>query len=349
MLKKSVLWPAFGNHDGGYFGYSANSNTQTGVFYDIFSLPTDAEAGGLASRTEAYYSFDYANIHFICLNSHDIDRSATGEMCSWLQDDLSATAQEWVIAYWHHPAYTKGSHDSDTERKLIEMRENILPILEKGGTDLVFYGHSHAYERSYLIDGHYGNSSHLLDEMILDSGDGRHDGSGAYIKPSSHLSPHEGTVYFTAGSSGKVSGGSLNHPVMYISQNKLGSIILDIEGYRADITFIDNNEDSLDYLTLIKGPPKWSHIPDTSFYADSNLNMNLNDFVYDDGDLDSTLSISIEGGDKIINYLDALSHIVSFSTVPDTSGFTESFIVTATDPWGAKDVATFSVSVFRKH
>ena len=48
MLKKSVLWPAFGNHDAGYFGYSANSNTQTRVFYDIFSLPTDAEAGGLA-------------------------------------------------------------------------------------------------------------------------------------------------------------------------------------------------------------------------------------------------------------------------------------------------------------
>ena len=77
--------------------------------------------------------------------------------------------------------------------------------------------------------------------------------------------------------------------------------------------------------------------------------INLNDYVYDDGDLDSTLSISIDGGDQIINYLDALSHIVSFSTEPDTSGFTESFIVTATDPWGATDVATFSVSVFRKH
>ena len=345
MLRKSVLWPAFGNHD----GHSANSITQTGVFYDIFTLPTNAEAGGLASSTEAYYSFDYANIHFICLNSHDIDRSVTAEMCPWLQGDLAETNQEWVIAYWHHPAYTKGSHDSDTERKLIEMRENILPILEEGGTDLVFYGHSHAYERSYLIDGHYGNSSHLLDEMILDSGDGRKDGNGAYIKPSSHSSPNEGTVYITAGSSGQVSGGSLDHPVMYISHKELGSVILDIEGSRADITFIDNNGDSLDYLTLIKGPPKWSHIPDTSFYADSNLNMNLNDFVYDDGDLDSTLSISIDGGDQIINYLDALSHIVSFSTEPDTSGFTESFIVTATDPWGATDVATFSVSVFRKH
>ena len=72
-----------------------------------------------------------------------------------------------------------------------------------------------------------------------------------------------------------------------------------------DITFIDNNGDSLDYLTLIKDPPKWSHIPDTSFYENSYLYMNLNDFVYDDGAPDFSLSISIEGGSQIINYLDS--------------------------------------------
>ena len=93
MLKKSVLWPAFGNHD----GYSANSDNQTGVFYDIFTLPANAEAGGSASGTEAYYSFDYANIHFICLNSHDIDRSVTGKMCSWLQNDLVVVQKRVLV------------------------------------------------------------------------------------------------------------------------------------------------------------------------------------------------------------------------------------------------------------
>jgi hypothetical protein len=29
-----------------------------------------------------------------------------------------------------------------------------LPILEQAGVDLVLTGHSHAYERSFLIDGH---------------------------------------------------------------------------------------------------------------------------------------------------------------------------------------------------
>ena len=45
MLKKSVLWPTFGNHE----APSSYSNTQTGVFYDIFTLPSNAEAGGYPS------------------------------------------------------------------------------------------------------------------------------------------------------------------------------------------------------------------------------------------------------------------------------------------------------------
>ncbi len=64
-------------------------------------------------------------------------------MCNWLRADLAATAQEWIIAYWHHPPYTKGSHDSDAEGDLVEVRENIVPILEDFGVDLVLCGHSH--------------------------------------------------------------------------------------------------------------------------------------------------------------------------------------------------------------
>ena len=63
LLRRVPLWPTLGNHD----GHTADSATQSGPYYDIFTLPADAEAGGLRSGTEAYYSFDYANIHFISL------------------------------------------------------------------------------------------------------------------------------------------------------------------------------------------------------------------------------------------------------------------------------------------
>ncbi len=249
MLRKSVLWPTLGNHD----GHTADSATQTGPYYDIFTLPTAAEAGGLASGTEAYYSFDYSNIHFICLDSYETDRSVGGAMMTWLEADLAATDREWVIAFWHHPPYSKGSHDSDTETQLIEMRENALPILEAGGVDLVLAGHSHSYERSYLLDGHYGLSGTLTADMKLDDGNGRPSGDGAYRKPTFGLGANEGAVYAVAGSSGKTSGGSLNHPVMYISMNVLGSMVLDFNGDRLDAKFLDSAGTIQDDFTIIKG------------------------------------------------------------------------------------------------
>ena len=214
----------------------------------------NAEAGGVASGTEAYYSFDYGNIHFVCLESYETDRSPSGAMLTWLLADLLANTKDWVIAFWHHPPYTKGSHDSDTEGRLIDMRQNALPILEQNGVDLVLTGHSHSYERSLLIDGHYGHSSTFTSAMQLDSGDGREDGNGAYQKPGQPALPNAGAVYAVAGSSGKTSGGSLNHPVMFVSLNVLGSLVLDITGGRLDSTFLDSNGNVGDYFTILKGP-----------------------------------------------------------------------------------------------
>src|SRR6266705_1150694 len=190
MLRKSVLWPTFGNHD----AHSADSSSQSGPYYDIFTLPKSGEAGGIASGTEAYYSFNYANIHFVCLDSTDSDRSPSGAMLTWLKADLSANTQQWLIAYWHHPPYSKGSHDSDSESEIEQMRQYANPILESYGVDLVLGGHSHSYERSYLLNGHYGSSSTLTSAMILDKGDGRIDGNGAYEKPVA-LTSHKGAVY----------------------------------------------------------------------------------------------------------------------------------------------------------
>ena len=142
-LQNTISWSCLGNHD----GYSASSSNQTGPYYDIFSLPTNGESGGVASGTEAYYSFNYGNIHFVCLDSYDSDRSESGAMHTWLENDLAAHSSDWLVAFWHHPPYSRGSHNSDLEPNLIQMRNNFLPLLEDYGVDVVFCGHSHSYER----------------------------------------------------------------------------------------------------------------------------------------------------------------------------------------------------------
>jgi hypothetical protein len=245
VLRNSVVYTTLGNHD----GHSADSGTQSGPYYDMFTLPTQGEAGGVASGTEAYYSFDYGHVHFVCLDSYDSDTSPTGAMMTWLVNDLEATTQPWLIAFFHHPPYSKGSHDSDDEGELIDMRERALPILEAHGVDLVLAGHSHAYERSFYLNGHYDSSSTLVPAMIVDGGDGHADGDGAYTRAAASMA---GAVYVVAGSSGQTSGGSLDHPAMFISLDELGSLVLDIDGSELDASFLDETGAVRDYFTILK-------------------------------------------------------------------------------------------------
>jgi hypothetical protein len=251
FLRRTVLWSTRGNHDHIHSG--AN-----GGYYDIFTMPSGAQAGGLSSGSEAYYSFDYANIHFVCLDSEGTDRSASSAMLQWLTLDLAATTQSWIIAYWHHPPYSKGSHDSDdtgdSDGRMRDMRENALPILEENGVDLVLSGHSHSYERSFLIDGHYGRSNTLDPSMVVDDGDGNPLGSGPYRKPNVVGASHEGAVYTVAGCSSKISGGALDHPIMVTSMNVLGSLVLDVSGYILDAVFLDRSGAIRDRFRITKNP-----------------------------------------------------------------------------------------------
>lgn len=245
VLRHTVLWPTFGNHE----GKSSDSPTQTGPYYDAFVVPTAGEAGGVASGTEAYYSFDYANVHFVVLNSHDLPRRPDGEMLIWLGRDLAATDQEWIVAAMHHPPYSKGTHDSDRERQLVEMREHALPILEAHGVDLVLAGHSHSYERSFLLDAAYATPT-VADGHVLDRGDGRPLGDGVYRKPAG--AAHAGTVYVVAGHGGAPLGGSIDHPVMYFSEKAFGSALLDVDGDRLTLVNLRADGTRSDSFTLMK-------------------------------------------------------------------------------------------------
>lgn len=248
LFRKSVVWPTLGNHDTA----QATDFLDAYPYFDIFTLPKNGEAGGIPSGTEHYYAYNHGNIHFICLDSMTGGRTTNSPMYAWLVNDLTNNKSMWTIAYWHHPPYTKGSHDSDFETELIEMREVFLPVLEQGGVDLVLGGHSHAYERSYLLDQHYGDSSTLTEAMKRDAGGGRASEGRPYHKHLFNPRAHQGAVYAVVGSSGWTSGGALNHPAMHVSLNELGSLVLDINSNRLDATFLRETGATNDSFTIVK-------------------------------------------------------------------------------------------------
>jgi hypothetical protein len=258
-LKRFVVWPAPGNHD--YNNHIPFSPSP--AYYDIFTLPTAAEAGGLASGTEKYYSYNYGNIHFVVLDSYDEGRNTSDPMAIWLTNDLAANTLPWTIAYWHHPPYTKGSHNSDNSNfldgELVDIRQNIIPIIENAGVDLVLNGHSHCYERSFLMDGHYGNSNTLQTSMIKDNGSGSYPAACPYQKQTTVSKAHKGTVYTVCGSSGKLSSVSSGwpHPVMYKYTNTtLGSMLIEVNDNKLDAKFIDAAGAVADAFTIVKNAGK---------------------------------------------------------------------------------------------
>lgn len=209
-------------------------------------------------------------------------------MMNWLRADLAQNQQKWTIAYFHHPPYSKGSHDSDnpgvfpetpeSAASMREMREIALPILEAAGVDLVLTGHSHTYERSFLLDSHYGTSGTLTDAMRIDDGNGRVDGTGAYRKtPDISADSHAGAVYMVAASAGNARALRPDHPhPVMVSDfgNTNGSVVIDISGDRLDAQFLGNNTldqtlpgnfKVLDHFTMVKtfaqGPTVPTQLP----------------------------------------------------------------------------------------
>lgn len=277
LLRRSPVWSTFGNHDAYTLPYPFTGNAP----YDsIFAFPLAGECGGVASGSGRYYSFDHGNIHFICLDNNTLGyydkKPGQGGMIDWLITDLKACSADWIVAFFHHPPYSKGTHDSDTQWNLVRARDYIVPLLERYGVDLVLCGHSHQYQRSCLIDGHYGNSS-TFDTATMRkwTGNGSETGAinaqgafvvdpvlahGPYQKPAA--TGRGGAVYAVIGSSGKVDawpGGATSvvnptpHPVHVANLRIIGGLAIEIDGNKLHAEYRDSNGALRDEFNIVKG------------------------------------------------------------------------------------------------
>jgi acid phosphatase type 7 len=283
LLRNIKLYPAPGNHD--YANYGSLQGSRTTPYYNSFTMPTAGEIGGVASGTEAYYSYNIGNVHFISLDSYGQENANTtrlydtlGAQVVWLKNDLAANNKMWTVVYFHHPPYTKTSHNSDAETELIRMRENFIRILERNGVDLVLSGHSHGYERSYLLKNFYNNATAPLQDADFNASlhtatgnlqNALYDGSSqscAYIYNEGKF--NHGTVYAVAGSAGQVGGASTGYPhdAMYYSNNTNGGLFyFEVDNNRLDGKFVSYSGTSTtpiikDQFTIFKGVNKVNNV-----------------------------------------------------------------------------------------
>jgi acid phosphatase type 7 len=284
IMRQSPLFPALGNHD--YANDATLQDNHNIPYKNLFSLPGQGQSGGYPSNRWEYYSYMVGNTLFVACDSHGeennkrfwLDEAQRRWLINTLQWAKTNANVKWTILYWHHTPYSQGSHNSDNVQDLIDVRQNLIPIIDQYKVDLVLCGHSHVYERSRLMRGHTGNSlsfdpaTHLAPNSSNGSSSALYDGSAQscpFIKKSD-APQNEGVVYVVAGTAASSYGQSTNWPHRAMqsytpfgefspyNNTEKGTLLLEIEDNRLDCKWIKDNGKVGDQFTMMKDVNKKS-------------------------------------------------------------------------------------------
>ena len=155
---KSKTRPVPGNHEyqtpgaDGYFDYFGSQARPEGT---------------------SYYSFDLGGWHLVALDSN-ISRAPGSPQEEWLRADMEATNQQCILAFWHHPRFSSGTHHGgDT---------SVGPFwnaLYAAGADVILNGHEHNYERFSRQDPNARASAAGIRQFVVGTGGASHYDFGA--------------------------------------------------------------------------------------------------------------------------------------------------------------------------
>ncbi len=297
VMKQTPIFATPGNHDYHSGGPNPGDALVTerhrkdhslNHYYDVVNNMTAGDSVGRHSRHEEYYSFDHDNIHFVSLDTYGYEKDQTtvfpdnSAQITWLKEDLTRAQNDsrikWIIVFLHHPPYSMGSKNSNTDAESMNVREKLVKgVFDNYKIDLVLSGHSHNYERSRPMRGHYlvdstfdagmhnapaGNNGQSSGSYNGTSGN-PNAGSCFYYKSSTDPISKNHIVYVVNGSGGgteavrtfdpsKPKDGFWPHRAMNTSLNESGSMYIEVDKDRLDAKFIDENGDVKDRFTIIK-------------------------------------------------------------------------------------------------
>ena len=125
-----------------------NHESSSEIFSQHFFRPNESEKYGV-TKAGGNCWFTYNNVLFFLINSNDKD---TQEHREFMEAVISAHPDcTWKVVALHHSLYTVANHAKD--ESILSRREELVPLFDELGIDVVLSGHDHVYCRSYLMDG----------------------------------------------------------------------------------------------------------------------------------------------------------------------------------------------------
>ena len=141
-----------GNHDSGSAAYSQH-----------FNLPNESAELGVSNAGSDYW-FVYNNTLFMDINSNDL---STAEHRQFMEEAINQNPDvRWKTVIFHHSVYSTASHTDDSD--IIQRREELPPILDELGIDVVLMGHDHVYTRTYMMNGVTPDTSNGVQSEVTD-------------------------------------------------------------------------------------------------------------------------------------------------------------------------------------
>jgi hypothetical protein len=124
----------------------ANGPAQTQpppVFGPDDRLTRFRQCAGPRFPRQANYSYDWGDVHFLCLDSNLYVDPTDAALQAWIEQDLAGTDATWKFVVYHHPAFNVG-HEHYQEQHM----RVLSPLFEKHGVDICLHGHEHTYQRT---------------------------------------------------------------------------------------------------------------------------------------------------------------------------------------------------------
>ncbi|MFU1792621.1 glycosyl hydrolase family 8 [Paenibacillus azoreducens] len=194
-LLKVPFVPVLGGHE--VQDWDGDETTPNNNFYNHFNLPRNVVK---TTHDGSVYSFEYGDALYMIFNSEfdgklkadgtvdweDDKREQFWDQVDWMRNTVAKSDAKWKFVTFHKSPYAAGDNSAQWEEGRVDFyKQNLIPVFDELGIDMVFEAHDHMYMRSFQMYG----------DKVIDPKGLQKDAEGNVVNP-------KGTIYLMSNALG---------------------------------------------------------------------------------------------------------------------------------------------------